>query len=92
LKIATNPAIVHISLVLTAILSLTALPSPAKQSPCEAYTQRIANDIEAQRKTFLFPKVLAIDFPTFRPASKTSVLIWPTIYFIPWKADYLGVT
>lgn len=65
LKIATKPEIVHISSVLTAILFLMAFPSPAKQSTFGADVQRIAHDIEAQRKTFLFPKVLVIDFPVF---------------------------
>ena len=49
-------------LVFSFILSL-ALRSPAQSYFTQTYTLKIANDIEAQKKNFLFPKVVVIDFP-----------------------------
>lgn len=49
--------------VLTIMILAWAASSLAQQSPFDSYTDKIASDIEAQRKKFLFPRVLVIDFP-----------------------------
>jgi hypothetical protein len=49
-------------LILCFLLGLT-LFTAASASKFDSHTGQIAQDIIAQKKSFVFPKVLAIDFP-----------------------------
>jgi hypothetical protein len=49
-------------LILCLLLGLT-LFTAASPSTFDSHTDQIAQDIIAQKKSFVFPKVLAIDFP-----------------------------